>query len=266
MRFSILAAAGLIGAATAAPTSSPPALNWDDVVVVLNDGSTQIMKAAQYDAIESRAPESITRRDDCKTSTEAQILSDEEFLAPDVAISPVVSSNGAIPDISVANGYQVSNTVTVSVGVDLTVIEKVLSYSLSVSYAQSWTTTETNTLRFTMGAGQYGLVVSQPSVRRVTGNMLTGCTDKWDSKPFTSDTYTSQSYGNLAWVKGVIRLCNSTTYPFPTASARVSTDKWLHPMAARQITEHLEAEARELFWQLYEGTVARQPNRDVWNA
>ncbi|GKT66429.1 hypothetical protein ColTof4_03921 [Colletotrichum tofieldiae] len=232
MRFSVLAAAGLIGAATAAPAPGPTALNWDDVIVVLSDGSTQIMNAAKYDAIEARAVlppvladrrtdrvgdgiGAIARRDGCEQSTEAQILSDEEFVGPDVAISPVVSSTGAIADVSVANGYNIENSVTVEAGIEVSAAEKVLGYSLSISYGQSWTTTETQTLRFTMQANQYGLVVSQPNVRRVTGNMITGCTDKPDVSPFTSDSYSSQSYGNLAWVKGVIRLCNSTVYPVP---------------------------------------------------
>ncbi|OHW99280.1 hypothetical protein CSPAE12_01981 [Colletotrichum incanum] len=231
MRLSILAATGLIGAATTAPAPAPPALNWDDVIVVLNDGSTHVMKAADYDAIEARSAlppilptqgtnlvdstGGVARRDGCEQSTEAQILADKEFLGPDIAISPVVSSDGAIADVSIANGYSIANTITVQAGVELSLAEKVLGLSLSVSYAETWTTTETQTLRFTMQANQYGVVVSQPNVRRVTGKMITGCTDKPDVTPFTSDSYSSQSYGNLAWVKGVIRLCNSTVYPVP---------------------------------------------------
>ncbi|KAK1574409.1 uncharacterized protein LY79DRAFT_566169 [Colletotrichum navitas] len=236
MRFSILAAAGLLVAgATAAPTPEPAALNWDDVVIVMDDGSTKVMKADKWAEIERRAPlppipegfsttpvrkapeNNITRRD-CKWSAEAQILTDEEFLGADVAVSPVVSSFGAISDVSVASGYSISNTVTVTSGAEAFLIEKVLSVTLSVSYAYSWTTTETQTLRFTMSANNYGLVVSQPNVRRVTGNMLSGCADKPTVTPFVSDTYTDQSYGHLNWVKGVIRLCNSTVYPVPFCS------------------------------------------------
>ncbi|GKT43508.1 uncharacterized protein ColSpa_03689 [Colletotrichum spaethianum] len=223
MRFSVLTAAGLIGAAAAAPAPAPVALNFDDVIVVGEDGTHQIMKSAEYDALQARAalvpapaiksPEGVSRRG-CEESTEIQVLTDDEFLNWDVAISPVLSSNGGSATVSVANGYSIANSVSVTAGMTATV-EKVLGLSLSVSYSETWTTTETQTIGFTVPDGQYGLVVSQPSVHRVTGNVLSGCTDSPSKTEFTSDTYTSQSYGNLAWVKGVIRLCNSTTYPVP---------------------------------------------------
>ncbi|KAK2009158.1 hypothetical protein LZ32DRAFT_538579 [Colletotrichum eremochloae] len=193
------------------------------------------MKAHEWSEIERRAPllppvpeeysnnvversADVARRDDCEASSEVQILTDGYFTGPDIAMSPVVSSTGAISDVSIASGYQVSNTITVTAGGSLTVIEKVLELSLSVSYARQWTTSETTTLRFTMVANQYGLIVSQPSVRRVTGNLLSGCTDNPTAVPFLSDTYEDQSYGHLSWVKGVIRLCNSTVYPVPYCS------------------------------------------------
>ncbi|KAK1991479.1 hypothetical protein LX36DRAFT_590386 [Colletotrichum falcatum] len=236
MRFSILAAAGLLAATTAAvPTPDPPALNWDDVVVIMNDGTTRVMKADKYAEIERRAPlppvpegyaklplppasasdGNLTRRDGCQQAAEAQILTDQVFLGSDVAVSPVVSSFGSISDVSVAKGYSIANMLQVTVGGELSVLEKVLSISLQVSYARTWTTTETTTLRFTMVANNYGLVVSQPAVRRVTGNMISGCADNPTMTPFVSDTYEDQSYGLLSWVKGVIRLCNSTVYPVP---------------------------------------------------
>ncbi|KAK1973736.1 hypothetical protein LZ30DRAFT_641437 [Colletotrichum cereale] len=236
MRFSLFAVVGLLGAVTAAPTPKPPALAWDDVVVVMSDGTTQVMKAAKYAEIERRAPlpaipkghstnlfadadaapAGLERRG-CASSAEVQVLTDQVFLGSDVAISPVVSSTSAIADVSIAAGYQISNMVTVtgSMEISLIDIEKIMSMSLSLSYSKSWTTTETQTLRFTMQENQYGLVVSQPSVRRITGNLINGCNDNPTVTPFTSDTYENQSYGNLAWVKGVIRLCNSTVYPVP---------------------------------------------------
>ncbi|KAK1993305.1 hypothetical protein LX36DRAFT_673929 [Colletotrichum falcatum] len=222
MRFSVLAATGLLSVAVAAPAPSPVALNFDDVVVVGHDGTHQIMKTAEYDALQAGAAlapapplslRDVSRRD-CAKSTEVQIMSDEEFLNWDVAISPVLSASGGGATVSVANGYSIANTVTATAGISATV-EKVIGLSLSVSYSQTWTTTETQTLGFTVPEGQFGVVVSQPSVRRVTGKVLSGCTDSPDASDFVSDTYTDQSYGSLSWVKGVIRLCNSTTYPVP---------------------------------------------------
>ncbi|KAK2012483.1 hypothetical protein LZ32DRAFT_531951 [Colletotrichum eremochloae] len=222
MRFSVLTAAGLLGAAVAAPAPSPVALNFDDVVVVGQDGTHTIMKTAEYDALQAGAAlapapplkiRDVSRRD-CEKSTEVQIMTDEEFLNWDVAISPVLSASGGGATVSVAKGYSIANTVTTTAGITATV-QKVIGLSLSVSYAKSWTTTETQTLGFTVPEGQFGVVVSQPSVRRVTGNVLSGCTDSPEKSEFVSDSYMDQSYGGLSWVKGVIRLCNSTTYPIP---------------------------------------------------
>ncbi|KAF9871036.1 hypothetical protein CkaCkLH20_11453 [Colletotrichum karsti] len=225
MRFSVLAASALAGVAIAAPRPAPVALNYDDVIVVGEDGSHTVMKSAEYDALQARekrmvAP-AITSRSEgieargCAESTEVQVLSDESFLNWDVAMSPVLSSMGGSATVSVANGYSIANTYTVSSSISSTIAEIGLGVSLSVSYAETWTTTETQTIGFTVPEGQYGLVVSQPNVRRVKGNIISGCTDSPTYGEFTSDSYSSQAYGNLNWVKGVIRLCNSTTYPVP---------------------------------------------------
>jgi hypothetical protein len=97
----------------------------------------------------------------------------------------------------------------------LTIIPKVLSSSLSITTSTTWTTTDSETFSFWVPPGQNGLIVSQPYVRRVTGNLVTGCTDSPSYEPFTADSYYSQSYNSLSWVKGPIVLCNSTQYPIP---------------------------------------------------
>ncbi|KAH7131292.1 hypothetical protein EDB81DRAFT_808298 [Dactylonectria macrodidyma] len=217
----------LISAATAAPAATPSStvLAADDVIVLNVDGTSQVMKATEFDRLETRAlaaPVSInpantaklTRRG-CEESTEVQITSDEEFLNWDVAISPVLSSSGGTGTVAVTSGYSISNTVSVSASYDVTIIKDLLSSSLSISYSETWSTTESQTLSFTVPENQNGVIVSQPYVRRVQGNILSGCTDSPDKEAFTSDTYTSQSYGNLNWVKGVIRLCSSEQYPIP---------------------------------------------------
>ncbi|KAL6411906.1 hypothetical protein AUP68_04285 [Ilyonectria robusta] len=179
-----IAVLGLVSSSTAAP--APTVLSADDIIVLKTDGSTEIMKAADFEALESKssAPTSFGLRDatDAKlvrrscedSSTEIQVLSDEEFLNWDVAISPVVSSVGG-----------------------------------------TWTTSQTQTLTFTVPDGKHGVIVSEPYVRRVQGFMLEGCSDDWKKTSFMSDTYSSQSYGDMQWVRGVIRLCSSDTYPIP---------------------------------------------------
>ncbi|KAI5925591.1 hypothetical protein F4810DRAFT_659200 [Camillea tinctor] len=151
----------------------------------------------------------------CDESSEVQVLSDTSFLNWDVGISPVVSAQGGTATVSIANGYMLANSVSVSESVTVNSLEKLLAVMLQVSYTETWTTVETQTFTYTVPDGQFGLVVSQPKVRRVEGNYIYGCVDAPSKEAFTSDTYTSQNYGNLNWVEGVIRLCNSTTYPVP---------------------------------------------------
>lgn len=87
--------------------------------------------------------------------------------------------------------------------------------SLSITVSTSWTTENSQTFSFWVPAGQHGVVVSQPYVRRVTGNLVTGCADSPNYEPFTADSYSSQTYTEMTWVKGPIVLCNSTEYPIP---------------------------------------------------
>ncbi|KAF4805737.1 hypothetical protein CGCSCA5_v015089 [Colletotrichum siamense] len=214
-------------AAVAVSQPAPYPLRFDDVVAVNEDGSHRILKTAEYDALLARvAPRTVQMtvpstdgdglaRRDCGRSTEVQVESDEEFLNWDVAISPILSSHGGTATASVAKGYSVGNSVSVSSTANVAFAKVALSMSLSVNYAQRWTTSDSQTLSFTVPEGQHGLVVSQPLVRRVTGRLLTGCSHRPTSTPFISDTYTDQSFGNLDFVKGVIRLCNSTVYPIP---------------------------------------------------
>lgn len=102
----------------------------------------------------------------------------------------------------------------VTEGVSAT-LESVLTMSMSITVSETWTTTETQTFTFNVPNGQYGVVVSNPYVHRLTGNVLSGCTDSPTTDAFTADSYTSETYGALSWVTGPITLCNSTTYPIP---------------------------------------------------
>ncbi|KAI1491715.1 hypothetical protein F5X96DRAFT_630134 [Biscogniauxia mediterranea] len=222
----------VVGTASAAP--KPQYLNFDDVVLFNADGTTNIVKESEYQDLVARghldapAPRSLPpaaaaisssssgeKHRRCDDSNEVQITSDTSFLNWDVAMSPVVSAQGGDATVSVASGYSLANDVTVTQGVTVSSLESILQASLQVSYSQTWTSTETQTLLYKVPDGQFGLVVSQPRVRRVQGNYITGCVDDPVKNPFTSDTYTNQTYGNLNWVQGIIRLCNNTVYPVP---------------------------------------------------
>ncbi|KAH8601886.1 hypothetical protein B0O99DRAFT_607673 [Bisporella sp. PMI_857] len=217
----------LVGMTSATPR--PIALNYDDVVLLNADGSSTVVKENEYTALVSRgllqpAPQapSLDSRDARKTkhrrcdeSNEVQVTSDATFLNWDVPMSPVISAQGGGAQVSVTAGYEISNSLSVGVGVEASLIKDILSISMTVEYSQSWTTTQEQSLFYNVPDGQFGVIVSQPLVRRVEGNYLSGCTDSWDKKSFVSDTYSSRQFGNLNWVQGVIRLCNSSSYPIP---------------------------------------------------
>ncbi|KAJ4328406.1 hypothetical protein N0V84_001089 [Fusarium piperis] len=216
---------GLLSASNAAVTKR--SLSPDDVIVLANDGTSQVMKVAEFEALENRpaAPVALApapvkgssklRRRGCEKSSEVQVTSDKEFLNWDIAISPVISSTGGSASVTVSSGYSLSNSLTIGTSLSLSALKGILGLSLSVDYSESWSTSQDQSLSFEVPAGQHGVIVSQPYVRRVEGNYLDGCTDDWKKTGFVSDTYESQSYGNLQWVKGLIRLCNSTEYPIP---------------------------------------------------
>ncbi|KAF4441829.1 hypothetical protein F53441_11914 [Fusarium austroafricanum] len=215
----LLALISLASVSQAAAT--PRILSPDDVIVLKTDGTSEIMKAADLEALETAPAINTTpskrnvERRGCE-STEVQILSEKEFLNWDVAMSPVISSlGGSKATVSVTSGFTIANAVKVGASFSIPIIKDILSSTLSVDYTKTWTSSEQQSLSFQVPDNHHGLIVSQPYVRRVQGNVLDGCGDDIKKEEFTSDSYESQSYGNMEWVKGIIRLCSSETYPVP---------------------------------------------------
>ncbi|KAF4478501.1 hypothetical protein FAGAP_12381 [Fusarium agapanthi] len=216
----LLALISLVSVTQAA--AAPKILSPDDVIVLKTDGTSQIMKAADLErletapAVNTKAPSKrdIERRS-CESS-EVQVLSEKEFLNWDVPMSPVVSSlYGSKATVSVTSGYTIANSLNVGTSFSIPLIEDILTASLSIDYTATWTSSQQQSLSFQVPDNHHGLIVSQPYVRRVQGNVLDGCGDEIEKTEFTSDSYESQSYGDLEWVRGIIRLCSSETYPIP---------------------------------------------------
>ncbi|EPE03011.1 hypothetical protein F503_08625 [Ophiostoma piceae UAMH 11346] len=220
----------LVGFVTATP--APTILSHDDVILLDGNGQPQIMKASEFDALQARdmaAPHESSamlsaahsRRSGklargCEESTEVQVLSNTTLLTPDVAISPVISGeNLTIASVSVTSGYSIANSIAVGYSEALTLVEDVLQVTLSVTYTETWTTTDSQTLSFNVPHDMFGVIVSQPYAREIKGNVLSGCTDSPTVNSFTSTTYSSQAYKDLNWVRGVMRLCTNESYPIP---------------------------------------------------
>ncbi|KAF5027077.1 hypothetical protein F66182_789 [Fusarium sp. NRRL 66182] len=217
----LLALLSLASVSQAAATNK--ILASDDVIVFKTDGTTEVMKASELKSLQT-APavnttdvgkRSLDRRA-CQKSSEVQVLSDSEFLNWDIALSPIVSSlDGSVGTVSVTSGHSIANSVSVGTSVTASFLEGVLGMTMSIDYSQTWTSTQQQSMSFQVPAGHHGVIVSQPNVRRIEGNVLDGCTDNPKKTSFVSDSYESQSYGDLEWVKGVVRLCSSETYPVP---------------------------------------------------
>ncbi|KAL1868891.1 hypothetical protein Daus18300_005727 [Diaporthe australafricana] len=218
----------LLGAAQA--LVAPRILTFDDVIVPNDDGSYSVMKDFEYGIQKSkremlnrrakhspptiRSAEALDKR--CDESTEVQVLTDVNFNNWDVAMSPVIANTGSsMATVAVTKGYSVSNSLSITESATYTIVPEVLTVSLSITVKTEWTTSDSQTFTYWVPSGQNGVVVSNPYVRRVTGNLVTGCSDAPSYEPFTSDSYTSQTYSEMSWVKGPIILCNSTAYPVP---------------------------------------------------
>ncbi|KAF4950767.1 hypothetical protein FGADI_7963 [Fusarium gaditjirri] len=215
----LLAFISLVSVTQAA--AAPKILSSDDVIVLKADGTSQIMKAADLERLET-APAVTTKnpskrnieRRGCE-SAEVQVLSEKEFLNWDVPMSPIISSlDGSQATVSVTSGFTIANSLKVGASFSIPLMD-ILTTSLSIDYTETWTSSQQQSLSFQVPENHHGLIVSQPYVRRVQGNVLDGCGDEIEKTEFTSDSYESQNYGDLEWVKGIIRLCSSETYPVP---------------------------------------------------
>ncbi|KAK1998390.1 hypothetical protein LX36DRAFT_718889 [Colletotrichum falcatum] len=225
---------GFAAAVFAGPLQ-PRILAADDVVLLKHDGTSQIMKAAEYEALEAATAAAAApaapalaaaplplhnidahgmARRSCNQSNEVQVMSDESFVDSDIVMSPLVSSAGGEATVSIEDGFTLSEHLSFHGQITLGG-PKVVSVSLNKKFDRTWTTSQTNTIRFSLPPGRYGVVVSQPYVRRVQGFLLSGCTDSPARTAFEAKTYENQSYGELSWVRGVIRMCSSETYPIP---------------------------------------------------
>lgn len=211
------------------PTAKP--LQYDDVIVAGRDGSIVVMKDYEYELQEARETlhrrkadlvhipprkEAHTNQRRCDESIEYQVLSDTNFNDWDVAMSPVIGNIGSTgASVAVTKGYSVANSAYGNNAISRSFLEKLLGVDMPGKGTWTWTTSDEQKFTFQVPQGQYGLVVSNPYVRRVTGNYISGCVDSPSYEPWQTTTYSTQEYTNMQWVKGPIRLCNSTSYPVP---------------------------------------------------
>ncbi|KAH7057175.1 hypothetical protein B0J12DRAFT_568050 [Macrophomina phaseolina] len=248
MRFSSFAL-GLAGVSAAAAAAVPTILEMDDVVLY-GEGKTQIVKRHEWQAMEeerlAHLNEKVRRRQveflpahgpptnyegpaapltkrQCSDGEvdEVKVTNEEHFLQWDVRMSPVITARYDQATVSMTQGYQLSNSVSVQSGVDVGPIEKMLTLSYRVTFEQSWTTIESQAYTYFLrptneSEAMHGCIVSNPVTTRYTGEYLTGCAENPHREPFSATVYAEeQKSGGLTWVEGAIGLAASTQYPVP---------------------------------------------------
>lgn len=225
---------------------APRKLQFDDVILVGADNSMSIMKEAEYErrhahhqsiqmlkntkgeAEYSQYKEAPPRpqylpsnepRRKCLESTETQVLLDTLMTDWDVPLSPVIGNRGhSRTSVSVTQGYSLYTEIVIETdteGLLKPVADQFLMHVKGIDSDLNWRTSQDLSITFEVPPGQYGVIISQPFVRRIEGKILTGCTDAPQVHPFWTNSFTSKSYGDLAWVDGIIRMCNSSSYPVP---------------------------------------------------
>ncbi|KAL0933859.1 uncharacterized protein CTRU02_210658 [Colletotrichum truncatum] len=242
--FALAASAPTPEATKNSPESLPSSISSlhlanDDIVIYGVNGEYKVIKETEFQNLTaagiltyngndqvntpdlSSVSKELEARDCDGRNIEYEITNTNDFLDWDVQVSPVIGAQQAPVLIAIARGYQVADAVSVAetAGIEA----EGLSLSLKIEYQTTWTTTDTTTITYTVPTGQYGVIVSQPWVHRISGTAYSSCgTGEATRENFMVTTHTSQTYGNLNWVKGVFRLCANTNYPVPYCNGQGS--------------------------------------------
>ncbi|KAI8943425.1 hypothetical protein NX059_001435 [Plenodomus lindquistii] len=98
----------------------------------------------------------------------------ENFVDWDVQLSPVVCAVGDMT-VTLTEGYSVSNAITVSAGLDYTLIAEKLQGSVGFDYSRTWTTSTLTAVTGTVPNGQCGTMIWKPMTTRRYGSVMQGC-------------------------------------------------------------------------------------------
>ncbi|KAK1574283.1 uncharacterized protein LY79DRAFT_524074 [Colletotrichum navitas] len=159
----------------------------------------------------SEIPHNATDLDkrDCSRDIQLIIDKNQRFVDWDVQMSPVVIGAGrAGIDITIAKYWSITNSVSVSAGVDFGFVKDRLQSSLGVDYTRSWTTQQGYLIRGTIDNGYTGVVVSRPWTNRRYGRTYQGCPGSLrQTGTFMADSHEDGSYEGVSWVGGAITAC-----------------------------------------------------------
>lgn len=211
----------------------PRMLGPNDLILWNNEGEMAVVNKDEYFAnntleatqvshstlpAPAESPKNETAPNDrkrCEKNTIITMSPEQKFLNWDVAMSSVVKAGTLTTLVAVTEGYSISDSLSVSAGAIITPVKDFLQLTLTLTYTTTWTSTMAAAYTYGVPPGMYGVVVSNPLVRRVSGFVDTGCIGASTRSTFQGDSYSSKAYGGLSWVDGTISLCTSATYPVP---------------------------------------------------
>lgn len=154
---------------------------------------------------------------DCNSNFQYVIDRTQRFVDWDVQMSPVIigAGNGGI-DVTISKSYAIANSVTVSAGIDLTLIKDRLKAGLNIDYSRTWTTTQGYLVRGNVAAGQTGVVITRPWTNRRYGRTFQGCVGSLrQTGTFMANSHEDGSYEGVTWVAGAITMCTKKQSSIP---------------------------------------------------
>ncbi|EMT73493.1 hypothetical protein FOC4_g10000521 [Fusarium odoratissimum] len=104
----------------------------------------------------------IEARQNCDFTTSIVTDRTETFVDWAVQKSHVVIGTGNGIDVFVSSGYSVSNGVSVSAGLEWTVIKDKLGLSAGIDYTRTWTTQTVINVKGTVPGGSFGVMITKP--------------------------------------------------------------------------------------------------------
>ncbi|KAJ6008652.1 hypothetical protein N7499_001297 [Penicillium canescens] len=167
----------------------------------------------------SRNSSKLHYRDSCDLTTAVITDNTQTFVDWDVQMSPVVIGTGNGMDVSVSSGYTVGNSISVSAGLDLSLIKDKLGSSVGIDYTRTWTTQTVVTVKGTVANGYSGVMITKPIKTRKSGRVLKGCLgSQTEEGTFSADSYEDGSYSGVKWVSGAITMCSKKEFPLSRCS------------------------------------------------
>ncbi|KAM0076086.1 hypothetical protein ACKRZS_011835, partial [Fusarium odoratissimum] len=141
----------------------------------------------------------IEARQNCDFTTSIVTDRTETFVDWAVQKSHVVIGTGNGIDVFVSSGYSVSNGVSVSAGLEWTVIKDKLGLSAGIDYTRTWTTQTVINVKGTVPGGSFGVMITKPI--------------KTHWYFHAGDSFDEGSYAGVKWVSGAITMCIKKEFP-----------------------------------------------------